>query len=32
MNLIVCLTRYVFDNLSGAGEYLSMLVLRLFLA
>jgi len=32
MNLIVCLARYIINVLNGAGEYLSMLVLRLYLA
>lgn len=32
MNMIISLTRIIFDKLNGVGEYLSMLVLRLFLA
>lgn len=32
MSLIISLTRNVFDMLNGIGQYLSMLMLRLFLA
>lgn len=32
MNLIFCVVQQIFSKLNGAGEYISMLVLRLFLA